>query len=259
MPRYRLLIEYDGAGFVGWQVQGVGTTVQGVLEDAIQLLHGGTHCMVYGAGRTDTGVHALGQVAHVDLPKSWDPFVLRNAINGNVRPHLVTVIEAAEVSDEFHARFDASEREYLYRILNRRAPATLDMGKVWHVPLELDHEVMHEAAQALKGKHDFTTFRAADCQAQSPVKTLSHFDISRYGEEIEISVRARSFLHHQVRSMVGTLKMVGEGKWKPRDVEKALKARNRAACGPVAPPQGLYLVRVGYDPIVGEDKESTGE
>ncbi len=249
MPRYRLLIEYEGSGFLGWQLQSVGTTVQGVLEDAIKTLHGGQHCLVYGAGRTDTGVHALGQVAHVDLPKTWDPFVLRNAINGNIRPHLVSVIEATEVPDEFHARFSATEREYLYRILNRRAPPTLDQGKVWHMPVELDASQMHEAAQYLKGVHDFTTFRAADCQAKSPVKSIDHFDVSRYGEEIEISVRARSFLHHQVRSMVGTLKMVGEGKWQPRDVEKALEAKNRSACGPVAPPQGLYLVRVGYEPI----------
>jgi tRNA pseudouridine38-40 synthase len=246
MPRYRLLLEYDGSGFLGWQIQASGTTVQGVLEASLQTLHGGIECTIYGAGRTDTGVHALAQVAHVDLPKSWDPFVLRNAINGNVRPHRVSVIKAVEVQDEFHARFSATEREYLFRILNRRAPPALDHGKVWHVPVDLDAARMHEAAQYLKGQHDFSTFRAADCQAQSPVKSIDHFDVSRYGEEIEISVRARSFLHHQVRSMVGTLKMVGEGKWQPRDVEKALKAKNRGACGPVAPPQGLYLVRVGY-------------
>jgi tRNA pseudouridine38-40 synthase len=247
MQRYRLAIEYDGAGFAGWQRQDTLPTVQGVLEAAIEKLHG-QHCLVYGAGRTDAGVHAMAQVAHVDLPKEWDAFVLRNAINGNVRPHRVAVLEVEAAGEDFHARFSATERRYLYRILNRRAPAALDDGKVWHVPPELNAEKMHEAAQRLLGKHDFSTFRAASCQALSPVKTLDHFTVSRYGEEIEIEAVARSFLHNQVRSMVGTLKLVGEGKWTARDVEKALAAKDRAACGVVAPPQGLYLVRVGYEP-----------
>jgi tRNA pseudouridine38-40 synthase len=247
MPRYRLLIEYDGTELAGWQLQDTLPTVQGVLEQAVEKLHS-QHCLVYGAGRTDAGVHALGQVAHVDLPKSWDPFVLCNAINGNVRPYRVSVIEAEEVSEDFHARFSATERRYLYRILNRRAPSALDHGKVWHVPAPLDVDAMHEAAQVLVGKHDFSTFRAASCQAKSPVKTLDLFKVSRYGDEIEIEAIARSFLHNQVRSMVGTLKQVGEGRWNWRDVQKALAAKDRAACGVVAPPQGLYLVAVGYAP-----------
>jgi tRNA pseudouridine38-40 synthase len=248
MPRYRLLIEYDGSALSGWQLQDDDQTVQGVLESAIEKFHG-QRCLVYGAGRTDAGVHALGQVAHVDLPKTWDPFVLRNAINGNVRPHRVSVIEAEEVSDEFHARFGATERRYLYRILNRRAPPALELGKVWHVPVDLDVDAMHEAAQHLVGKHDFSTFRASSCQAQSPIKTLDVLNVSRYGEEIEIEARSRSFLHHQVRSMVGTLRLVGEGKWTVRDLKRALDAKNREACGVVAPPTGLYLVSVSYEPL----------
>jgi tRNA pseudouridine38-40 synthase len=247
MPRYRLLIEYDGTELAGWQLQDTLPTVQGVLENAVEKLHS-QHCLVYGAGRTDAGVHAMGQVAHVDLPKSWDPFVLRNAINGNVRPFKVSVIEAEEVSDDFHARFKATERRYLYRIQNRRAPPALDHGKVWHVPAPLDADAMHEAAQVLVGKHDFSTFRASSCQALSPIKTLDVLKVSRYGDDIEVEAVARSFLHNQVRSMVGTLKMVGEGKWTWRDVQKALDAKNREACGVVAPPQGLYLVSVGYAP-----------
>lgn len=245
MPRYKLTIEYDGSGFSGWQVQVTLPTVQGVLEAAVQKLHG-VHCLVYGAGRTDAGVHALAQTAHVDLPKTWDPFVLRNAINGNVRPHAVSVLEIEEVTEDFHARFGATERRYLYRIQNRRAPPTLDKSKVWNVPAPLNSDAMHEAAQALVGRHDFTTFRATSCQAQSPVKTLDVLKVSRFGEDIEIEAVARSFLHHQVRSMVGTLKQVGDGKWTAHDVQKALAAKDRAACGAVAPPDGLYLVRVSY-------------
>jgi tRNA pseudouridine38-40 synthase len=245
MPRYKLTIEYDGTDFLGWQLQPGASTVQGVLEAAVQILHS-THCLVYGAGRTDTGVHALEQVAHVDLPKSWDTFVLRNAINANVRPHRVSVLEVEEVEEAFHARFSATKRAYLYRILNRRAPPALELGKVWWLAPPLDAEAMHEAAQHLVGQHDFTTFRAADCQAKSPIKTIDRMTISRYGDEIEIATQARSFLHHQVRSMVGSLKQVGEGKWKPRDVKRALDAKDRTACGVVAPPQGLYLVSVSY-------------
>lgn len=247
MPRYKLLIEYDGLDFAGWQMQDSLPTVQGVLEAAMAKLHG-QHCLVYGAGRTDAGVHAMGQVAHVDLPRSWDPFVLRNALNGNVRPHRVSVLDVDEVSEDFHARFSATERRYLYRIRNHRAPPALDHGKVWHVPAPLDAGAMHEAAQVLVGKHDFSTFRAASCQAQSPVKTLDVLRVSRYGDDIEIEAQARSFLHHQVRSMVGTLKQVGDGKWTVRDVQKALAAKDRGACGVVAPPQGLYLVSIGYGP-----------
>jgi tRNA pseudouridine38-40 synthase len=245
MPRYRLTIEYDGTGFLGWQYQTQGHTVQGVLEAAIIKLHG-SYFNVQCAGRTDTGVHALAQVAHVDLPRSWDTFELINAINGNVRPHLVSVVAAEEVSTEFHARFSATGRDYLFRILNRRAPPAIDKNKVWHIPVKLNHEAMHEAAQYLVGTHDFTTFRAAECQANSPVKTLERLDVSRYGDEIEIVAEARSFLHHQVRSMAGSLRLVGEGKWKPIDMKHALEARNRTACGAVAPPSGLYLAAVRY-------------
>lgn len=245
MPRYKLTIEYDGTAFAGWQIQESQPSIQGVLEAAIRQIHG-VNCTVQGAGRTDAGVHALAQIAHVDLPKAWDPFVLRNAINGNMRGHRIAVLIAEEAPETFHARFSATERRYLYRILNRRSPPALDWNKVWHVPVELDAGAMHDAAQVLVGKHDFSTFRAASCQAQSPVKTLDVLKVSRFGEEIEVEAQARSFLHHQVRSMVGTLKQVGEGKWNARDVERALKARDRSACGPVAPPDGLYLVSVSY-------------
>jgi tRNA pseudouridine38-40 synthase len=245
MPRYKLTIEYDGTDFLGWQVQDNGVTVQGVLEDAVQRIHG-THCLVYGAGRTDTGVHALEQVAHVDLPKEWEPFVLRNAINGNIRLHRVSVLEAVLVSADFHARFSAKKRRYLYRISNRRAPPALDHGKVWWVAPDLDSDAMHEAAQHLAGHHDFTTFRASDCQAKSPEKTLDYIRVSRFCDDIEIDAEARSFLHHQVRSMVGSLKHVGEGKWNAHDLKWALDARDRRECGAVAPPHGLYLVNVSY-------------
>ncbi len=245
MPRYKLTIEYDGTEFFGWQAQPEAPTVQTVLEKAVQTISG-EHCLVYGAGRTDTGVHALGQVAHVDLPKVWDPFVLSNAINGNVRPHRVSVVEAELVPDEFHARFDAIKRRYLFRILNRRAPPTVDANKVWHVPVPLDHEKMHEAAQYLVGLHDFTTFRAADCQSKSPVKAIDVLNVARYGAEIEVVAEARSFLHHQVRSIVGSLKLVGEGKWRVQDMKRALEAKNRTACGVVSPPNGLFLISVDY-------------
>jgi tRNA pseudouridine38-40 synthase len=245
MPRYKLTIEYDGALFAGWQLQAGDLTVQGVLEAAILVINGDA-AIVQGAGRTDAGVHALAQTAHVDLAKSWDAFILRNAINANVRPHPISVLEAEEVSGDFHARFSATRRRYLYRILNRRSPPALDKGKVWWLPMELHSDAMHEAAQCLIGKHDFTTFRAAQCQAQSPVKTLDRLDVARYGEEIEIHSEARSFLHSQVRSIVGSLKLVGEGKWRTGEIKSALEARDRARCGPVAPADGLYLVKVSY-------------
>lgn len=245
MPRYRLTIEYDGEPFTGWQSQAGGTSIQDVLEKAVSIINGAPS-MVYGAGRTDAGVHALGQVAHVDLVKSWDPFKLRNALNGNLRPHPVSVLEAEEASDDFHARFSANRRFYLYRILNRRSPPALDRGKVWWLPVDLDADAMHEAAQHLVGKHDFTTFRAAQCQAASPVKTLDRLDVARYGELIEIRADARSFLHNQVRSMAGSLRLVGEGKWRAQDLKRALDSADRSACGPVAPPEGLYLLKVGY-------------
>ena len=245
MPRYRLTIEYDGSPFVGWQRQDNGASVQGALEDAIEKLSA-ARVTVTGAGRTDAGVHALAQVAHFDLEKPYDPAKIRDALNHYLRPAPVVVLEAAESDGEFHARFSAKARHYLYRILNRRSPPALDSGKVWHVSHRLDAEAMHHAAQALVGSHDFTTFRAAECQSLSPVKTLDRLDVSQRGEEIHIEATARSFLHHQIRSFAGSLKLVGEGKWQRRDMEKALAARDRAACGPVAPPDGLYLVRVDY-------------
>jgi tRNA pseudouridine38-40 synthase len=245
MPRYKLTIEYDGAPFAGWQLQPNAATVQGILEQAVVAIDG-VPSVVHGAGRTDAGVHALGQVAHVDLVKEWDVFKLRNALNAHVRPFPVAVLEAQRTADDFHARFAATRRHYLFRILNRRSPPALDKGKVWWLPMALDAAAMHEAAQYLVGKHDFTTFRAAECQAQSPVKTLDRLDVARYGELIEVRADARSFLHHQVRSMVGSLKFVGEGKWQPREVKAALEARDRARCGPVSPPDGLYLLKVDY-------------
>lgn len=245
MPRYKLTIEYNGAAFYGWQIQLVEKTVQGVLTDAIARING-EPAMVQGAGRTDSGVHALGQVAHVDLRAEWDLFEIRNAINACVRPHKVSVLEIERVPDSFNARFSAKRRHYLYRILNRRAPPTLDLGQVWFVPVELDAGAMHEAAQLLLGHHDFTTFRAMQCQANSPLRTLDRLDVARFGEFIEIRASSRSFLHNQVRSMVGSLKFVGEGKWQAADLRAALDAKDRTACGAVAPPEGLYLVKVDY-------------
>jgi tRNA pseudouridine38-40 synthase len=245
MARYKLTIEYDGGPFAGWQLQANAPTVQGVLEDALFSLTD-TRPVIHAAGRTDAGVHARGQVAHVDLDRDWDTRVLRNAINAHLRPHPVSVLAVAIAASDFHARFKAVRRSYLYRIANRPAPLALERGKAWWIPVALDHRAMHEAAQALVGKHDFTTFRAAECQAQSPVKTLERIEVGREGDMIEVTVEARSFLHHQVRSMVGSLKLVGDGKWPVGGVAAALQARDRTRCGPVAPPIGLYLMRVDY-------------
>ncbi|HKU53908.1 MAG TPA: tRNA pseudouridine(38-40) synthase TruA [Rhizomicrobium sp.] len=245
MSRYRLTLEYDGGPFVGWQRQDNGPSVQGALEDAIEKLSG-ERVTVTGAGRTDAGVHALGQVAHFDLVKAFEPGKVRDALNYYLRPDPVVVLESDAVDGEFHARFSATARHYLFRILNRRSPPALEEGRVWHVSPKLDVEAMHAAAQFLVGQHDFTTFRAAECQAQSPVKTLDRLDVSRRADEIHIEASARSFLHHQIRSFTGTLKLVGEGKWTVRDVAEALAAKDRARCGPVSPPDGLYLVRVDY-------------
>jgi tRNA pseudouridine38-40 synthase len=245
MKRYCLTIEYDGGPFSGWQRQKNGPSVQGALEGAIFKLSG--ECVsVTGAGRTDAGVHARAQVAHFDLAKEFAPNTVRDALNVHLRPDPVAVLEAAIAAPNFHARFSATARQYEYRILARRAPPALDRGHVWHVARVLDVEAMQDGAAHLVGAHDFTTFRAAECQAKSPAKTLDRLDVSAQGEEIVVYASARSFLHHQVRSMVGTLKLVGEGKWRPRDVERALQACDRAACGPVAPAQGLTLVRVDY-------------
>ncbi len=246
MPRYKLTIEYDGSPFVGWQAQTNGNSVQQVLEAGFKGFCG-EDIKVYGAGRTDAGVHALGQVAHVDLPRAVACDTLRDAVNAHMRPHPVAIVEAEAVPDDFEARFSAVKRHYMYRIVNRRAPLTLDKGQAWLVHKPLDAGAMHEAAQALVGHHDFTTFRSVQCQAKSPVKTVDEITVSRYADEIEVICRARSFLHNQVRSFVGTLKMVGEGKWTRRSVEKALAAADRSACGPVAPPDGLYLLQVDYE------------
>lgn len=245
MPRYRLLIEYDGGPFVGWQRQANGPSVQQALEDAMFAFRG-ERAGVFGAGRTDAGVHALGQSAHVDLTRSAPPATIRDAVNFHLRPSPVAVREAEAAPDDFHARFSATGRRYLYRILSRSAPPVLERGRIWHVRQPLDAAAMVEAAQALVGRHDFTTFRAAECQAASPIKTLDLLDIEQAGDEIRIHAEARSFLHRQVRSMVGTLKLVGEGRWPPHRVAEALAARDRAACGPVAPPEGLYLAAVRY-------------
>ena len=227
-------------------MQDSGISVQGVITDAVAAFTG-ERAVVAGAGRTDTGVHALGQVAHVDLAREWDGGTVRDALNSHLRPHPVAVLTAERVAEDFDARFSAIKRHYLYRVVNRRADLTLEQNRAWRVPRPLDDKAMNEAAQKLVGKHDFTTFRAAECQAKSPVKTLDRLDITRYGDELRIRASARSFLQHQVRSMVGSLIHVGEGKWSADDLASALAARDRARCGQVAPPHGLYLVRVDYD------------
>ena len=245
MPRFKLTIEYDGTPFAGWQWQDDAPTVQRALTDAIAAFCG--HAVkVAGAGRTDAGVHALGQVAHVDLAKDWRVDKVRDAVNAHLRPHPIAVLAAEKVADGFDARFSARKRHYLYRIANRRPDLALDRARAWRVPRRLDAEAMHAAAQRLVGKHDFTTFRSTECQAKSPVKTLDVLDVTRDGEDVRIATSARSFLHNQVRSMVGSLVLVGDGKWSGGDLGRALAARNRAACGPVAPPEGLYLVQVDY-------------
>jgi tRNA pseudouridine38-40 synthase len=245
MPRYKLTIEYDGTSFVGWQMQDNGPSIQGALADAIAAF-AGQRALVGGAGRTDAGVHALGQVAHVDLGKEWEVETVRDAVNFHLRPRPIAVLAAERVEAGFDARFSAIKRHYLYRIINRRADLTLAQNRAWRVPYALDADAMHEAAQALVGRHDFTTFRAAECQARSPVKTLDRLDVARAGEEVRITASARSFLHHQVRSIVGSLVHVGAGKWSANDLAAALAARDRTACGQVAPPHGLYLLRVDY-------------
>lgn len=246
MPRYKLTIEYDGGSFYGWQRQNEDPTVQAVLEKAAFSLSG-VETVVQGAGRTDSGVHALAQVAHLDFAKDYPADTVRDALNYHVRPHPVSVLAVEIVPDDFHARFSATGRAYLYRILNRRSPPAVDLGRVWWMATPLDAEIMHEAAQGLLGQHDFSTFRAADCQAKSPVKTLDRLDVSRVGEEIHVVCEARSFLYHQVRNFVGTLHLVGQGKWQPADVVAALEKCDRAQGGPTAPAAGLYLTRVRYD------------
>lgn len=245
MPRYAITIEYDGTPFVGWQVQAHGTSVQGELVAAIARFSGET-VFVRGAGRTDSGVHALGQVAHFDLTKVWKPDKIQAALNYHLKPHPAAVIACAAVPDAFDARHSAVQRQYLYRILARRARPALDELRVWWVPQRLDTDAMHAAAQSLVGHHDFTTFRASMCQAATPVRTLERLDVMRAGDEVHIWAEARSFLHNQVRSMVGTLKLAGEGHWPVGDVRRALDATDRKRCGTVAPPTGLYLTKVTY-------------
>jgi tRNA pseudouridine38-40 synthase len=245
MPRYKIIVEYDGAPFVGWQIQEKDPSVQGALMAAIEALSG-EKVMVQGAGRTDAGVHAIGQVAHFDLSTERETDTVRDAINAHLRPNPVAVLSAEKVPADFDARRSALRRHYLYRIGNRRPDLALERGRAWRVPRRLDADAMHAAAQRLLGKHDFTTFRSTECQAKSPKKTLDKLDVSRVGDEVHITAVARSFLHNQVRSMVGSLALVGDGKWQPDDLWRALQARDRAACGPVAPPEGLYLVRVDY-------------
>jgi tRNA pseudouridine38-40 synthase len=245
MPRYRVCLEYDGGPFFGWQRQDNGPSVQAALEEAVFKLSG-ERVTATGAGRTDAGVHARGQVAHFDMFKEFPPDTVRDALNAHLRPAPVAIIDAALAAPDFHARFSAIARHYEYRILTRRAPPALDRGHVWHVGRALDFAAMQEGARSLLGSHDFTTFRAAECQAKSPVKTLDRFDVSGQGDEVVFYASARSFLHHQVRSMVGSLKLVGEGKWRPHSIAVALNARDRSGCGPVAPPEGLTLLWVDY-------------
>ena len=245
MPRYKLTIEYDGTGLVGWQRQANGLSVQHALETAI-FHFCGENVTVHGAGRTDAGVHALAQTAHVDLARVATPEVLRSAVNYHLRPAKIAVLAAEPVPASFDARLSATGRVYLYRILNRRAPPALERARVWHVTPPLDLEAMRAGARHLVGYHDFSTFRDSLCQARSPLKTLDALEVCRAADEIHITARARSFLHHQVRNMVGTLKLVGLGRWHPDDVARALTARDRRAGGPTAPPEGLYLVEIRY-------------
>jgi tRNA pseudouridine38-40 synthase len=247
LPRYRLDIEYDGTPYAGWQRQAGQHSVQAALEQAILKFSGET-ISLRGAGRTDSGVHATGQVAHLDLTKDWPDDTVRDAINAHLKlaGEAVAVTAAGKVGDDFDARFSATKRHYLYRILNRRAPPALEKDRAWWVPARLDAAAMHEAAQHLVGRHDFTTFRSSQCQANSPLRTLDRLEVTRFGDLIEVSTSARSFLHNQVRSMVGTLKRVGEGGWTASQVKAALDARDRAACAGIAPPEGLYLTKVDY-------------
>lgn len=257
MPRFALRIEYDGGPFAGWQRQAEGrASVQGAVEAALERLEPGPHTIA-AAGRTDAGVHATGQVAHCDLARDWDMFRLSEALNWHLKPAPVAVVQVARVAEDFHARFSATERRYTFRLVQRRAPVTHDKGLVWQVLNPLDGDAMRAGAALLVGHHDFTTFRSSICQAKSPVKTLDEIRIEELdypgGREFRFHLRARSFLHNQVRSIVGTLERVGAGAWAPEAVRDALEARSRAACGPVCPPQGLYLTGVGYpiDPFAG--------
>lgn len=246
MPRYCITIEYDGAPYCGWQRQDDQKTVQGEIERACAMINGKAAVDVFGSGRTDSGVHALGQIAHFDLAKDMRADKVRDALNFHLKDEPITVLDAQIADDEFHARFDATSREYLYRIIDRRPKLALERGRVWRIPVAMDVDAMHAAAQTLIGKHDFTTFRNKLCQAKSPVKTLDVLRVSRVGDEIHINAKARSFLHRMVRSIVGSLAEVGMDKWDSEDMAMALAAKSRVECGPVSPPDGLYLVKVNY-------------
>ena len=245
MTRWRLTIEYDGGPFMGWQRQDHGPSVQQTLEEALERMTG-ERAACTAAGRTDAGVHALAMPVHVDVQRELTPHRLREGLNALVRPQPVSVLEVEQVADNWHARFSCVGRSYVYRILNRRAPPALDRGRVWHIAVPLDVDAMREGAAMLVGRHDFTTFRSVHCQSDSPVKTLDRLEVSRVGEEIHVQAAARSFLHHQVRSMVGCLALVGRGQWRPDGIRKALEARDRAALGLNAPPHGLYFVEAVY-------------
>ena len=247
MVRFRMVVEYDGTPYVGWQRQDNGHSVQGAIEKAIHSMTG-EWVSLRAAGRTDTGVHAFGQVCHADLTRQWKAQTLANAVNAylSMENEKVAILEAEEVPDTFDARFSATKRHYLYRIISRPAPIAIEAMRAWHVKKPLDHAAMHEAAQMLVGHHDFTTFRSARCQARNPSRTMERIDVSRSGELVEIRASAQSFLHNQIRSFAGTLKLVGEGKWTPKDVRDALEAKDRTRCGPVAPPHGLYFMKVDY-------------
>lgn len=245
MPRYKVTIEYDGTPFSGWQRQADRPSVQQALEEAIERFSG-ERVTTQAAGRTDAGVHALGQVAHFDLSREWDPFRIREALNYHLRPNSVGIIEAEAVPETFEARFSAKARHYEYRILNRRAPPVIERNHVWHVPMALDVEAMDYAAGLILGTHDFTTFRSSECQAKSPIRTIDVFSVRGEPEHIVITASARSFLHHQVRSMVGSLKLVGEGKWTPKKFRAVLDSKDRSKCGAMAPSSGLYLTRADY-------------
>jgi tRNA pseudouridine38-40 synthase len=258
VPRYRLVIEYDGAAYSGWQRQDNGPSIQNALEEAAAALDEAP-VLVIGAGRTDAGVHATGQVAHIDLVKPIRAGKVRDAINAHLRPQPIAVLEAFDASPEFHARFDATARSYLYRIVNRRADLALDRGRAWRVSVPLDAALMHQAAQVLVGRHDFTTFRDSNCQADTPIKTLTSISVERIGEEIAVRTSARSFLHRQVRSMVGSLMDVGRGRERPEWIGEILAAADRTRCGPVAPADGLYLTSVSYAPQSEAKSEGKGE
>ncbi|MCO5732613.1 tRNA pseudouridine(38-40) synthase TruA [Rhizobium sp. SSA_523] len=252
MPRFKMTVEYDGSPYVGWQRQENGHSVQSAIEKAIRSLTGET-VSIRAAGRTDSGVHAFGQVVHADLARAWVPYKLRNALNAHLAMagEKVSILQVEAVDDGFDARFSALRRHYLYRIITRASPLAIEARRAWWVSKPLDHEAMHAAAQMLVGHHDFTTFRSVHCQARSPMRTLDRLDVTRRGELIEIRASAQSFLHNQIRSFAGTLKLAGEGKMTPQDVRAALEAKDRAACGPVAPPEGLYFMQVDYPDPAG--------